>query len=462
MSIEAYFEIKDELRANNVRFDSTQEALVNLGYSYPYYDSLLINVMDTEDNGIVDYDNVSGDNFKGFTKRLNAFIRKLNSRLPKGIKPIFDRARLDKSFKFKEENESVVYYPFVIEFDDGQQLIGLARQYGDDKNKPTINFEEAIKITKWYLNGANINKVVFKDRGALEDVNKQVQVISKLVEKNHTEFIKKYPNLQFNTDDEIKTKIEALKSENEELRKQIEEAKKEKEQATQELQSQDNQNKTIQINLTKAYKFYAPKIKEYLSENKINDFELSYKSDEVNIKNTTDEEAGRIKGLLDEFMQKQNDERVKEKERKEAIKQKEKQNKKELQNLLGKDFKVEENKNDDGTIEKYIVTHKPTKKDFEVAYLDNKKYQESEDYKQIMEYLAGLKAKVIEEPQSQTNDNRETMQGYIDEILKVDKIEDIEKIVDTVEKSENLYKQDESLKEQYDIVLEHLNKLAGV
>lgn len=58
----------------------------------------------------------------------------------------------------------------IIDFEDGQYLIGLARQYGKEQST-ILNRKERIKVTKWFLNGVDINSIIYNNRSSLVDKN---------------------------------------------------------------------------------------------------------------------------------------------------------------------------------------------------------------------------------------------------------------------------------------------------
>jgi len=208
-----------------VKCDSTQQALLYVDENYPYLAPESIPFM--QDSVDVDMDALGGDNFRGFLKMLKKFVRTLSANLPDGVKPVFSKARIDTSYYARVGNKKVHYYPVVIEFDDGQYLVGLARQYGEFADDPHIARDEEIRITKWILNGKDITKAIYRTKEDIASENPSViaKKIATLVEKNHPQFIKKFPQKQINTKEEIEAKKLELQREIEELKKQIEDLK---------------------------------------------------------------------------------------------------------------------------------------------------------------------------------------------------------------------------------------------
>ena len=166
------------------RQHSMAEALITADMAYPHAHSEVYNP--STDNVLAD--SIAGKNYKAFLKVGRLTVKKLNKKLRDGAKIESDNFSLHLGFIDKWGGKKYRYYPMSLLLEDGQMLIGLARQTGADANKAMINRSTDIFIDRWYLNGANITKQVFKgDR----DETKELLRIATIINGIHTKFVKK-------------------------------------------------------------------------------------------------------------------------------------------------------------------------------------------------------------------------------------------------------------------------------
>ncbi len=166
-------QIKNELRIPN---KNLAVMLMSNGISYPHLDPTPI-----------DIDSITGNSLRDIKINLKKYARIINRRLSK-TEVVDDEFRVNRSFKDKLKEELIVYTPFSLELQDGQILTGLGRQYGSDKGYTTLKKNEAIKITKWFLNSADITPLVMPSRAVIKDDNKIAKLIAHEIDKNSKEF----------------------------------------------------------------------------------------------------------------------------------------------------------------------------------------------------------------------------------------------------------------------------------
>jgi len=223
MPLTTYFKLKDPLK-KQVPFENLQQSLLQLDEVYPHISGEPEYIFDE-----TDMDNIEGANEKDFKRRMQKFIRKMNSKLPSETKVASEKARVDLAFLSRKKGEKIKYYPFVIDFEDGQYLIGLARQYGDERATQVMNRNERLKVTRWLLNGVDIDKELYANKKVLENEGLLAETLAKIVEKNHNEWVRKNPGASVNSDEEIDNAIAEVKKEIEDIQKQIDAIKHEQE-----------------------------------------------------------------------------------------------------------------------------------------------------------------------------------------------------------------------------------------
>jgi hypothetical protein len=204
--------IRQDLRAGK-QFVSLQQTLLTVDEIYPHVAPVeqYVESLDSD----ISFDNIEGDTYRGFQKNLTKFIRKLNNLLSDDTKVVVDKARFSASFKskVKGENKLTTYYPLIIQFKDGQTLVGLARQYGENKDSASLNRDEPIKVTRWVLNDVDINKAIFTDKKVLTDNALQAKKIAGIIKANHVKFVKANPEIKTVDTKELEANIQSVKDE---------------------------------------------------------------------------------------------------------------------------------------------------------------------------------------------------------------------------------------------------------
>jgi len=186
------------------------EALMQNDMVYPYITDSVV------PDGFI-MDNIEGDTYREFLKNSKRFTKKLKKYLNKKSQPLTDTLTLHLGFLADYDEHKIRYYPFTLELEDGQTLIGLARQYGEDMDDPLINRASKIKITYWLLNGKTINKGVFSSKAVLDDDGLMAKNIASIVNRNSKNI--KGGDKAFTEILTLTKKLEALEKQRDELMK---------------------------------------------------------------------------------------------------------------------------------------------------------------------------------------------------------------------------------------------------
>lgn len=192
------------------RTTSVAQTLMANGLNYPH--------IGEDKANLVQMDAIAGDNFQEFRLEAKRFVRLLKKRT-KTTKPLLDNFAIHRTFKVVAKNEKVLYLPVSLEFDDGQVLTGLVRQYGDDAGN-YFNRKSFMKITKWFLNEQDITKEVYLTKRDVIDENRLAKNMGAIIDTVHTKFVKKNPNASKVVEgkESLLKEIEELKAKRDELK----------------------------------------------------------------------------------------------------------------------------------------------------------------------------------------------------------------------------------------------------
>jgi hypothetical protein len=133
----------------------------------------------------VNLDTITGSNYREFLLNAKKWVKQLEK---KGLEPLTENFNLHLGFIETFNGERIKYYPMSLEFANGQILVGLARQYGEAESKNQIQRKEPIKITKWFLNGEDITKLVYPTREAIKEQAIEIKNIVSLIKGAQGEF----------------------------------------------------------------------------------------------------------------------------------------------------------------------------------------------------------------------------------------------------------------------------------
>jgi len=235
--------------------DTFCDSLTALGSAYPF----------SEKNETT-FDNIAGAGIIELRKKLNKFAKILSSELEakttdkKAVNTVFEEFKFHKAYlgKLSGTNDNMLYYPFSIMLDDGQILVGLAREYGyeNEVTKDGVG-NNTFRIVKWILNEEDITSAVYgkmsEAREIMQDANyaKLAKKIATIIFKNHTKFVKKNGGGALKEAKELRDleeKKEELVKKRDELKSLIESKKTEEdEQAKKDKSVEDEDDKQEKV-----------------------------------------------------------------------------------------------------------------------------------------------------------------------------------------------------------------------
>ncbi len=447
----------DEVKLST-KYDNFEDILADNGVDYPH------------ESSTIDLDSVGADNYKGFLRNSKIWIKKLSKLLPDGVKPINENFSMHLGFIDTFNGERFKYYPMVLEFEDGQMLVGLARQYGDAQDKMVLDRREAIKITRWFLNGEDITKAVYKSRSAISDEQVELKNIASLIKGISKTFQKKNPKLE--------KEIKKLEKEKAQLEKDLD-AKNKLDKLLKEADNSQDFDKLAEIkeeidNLAGGNQY----IKESVEDSKWADISGSYKKliNKIETLNT-------LYGFFKAGNQYGDYESVKEvvQEVEEFAKQHNinLEDFAEYGEIVGKMEAMKEDEQEELEQEfKDLVEEALSIKDVSDAEQEHKLtslFEDiqnhpiglSEEVKNEELYNDGVKKvgehinKLLEEREAKQSTNE--MEEYLNIVLSAQTLEDFSKkeIEEAIIKAEELYNEDnEKYQDGYNQIIEHMNNIA--